>query len=258
VFAVQGGIKSNVSSALRGGAARGVVVLALGLLAGAARAEPDTPHTEIFTGLEASDNYSSGYVGGGYAFGKSLYERGWRLRAVGAYGRYHYDGTLFDGADYVPTTFDGQVGFGAALIGYQFRPGALTVKLFGGVEVEDQHITPRDPNNSVQGTETGFKLLAETWYDVSERWFLSADASYGPAFQEYFSLARVGFRVCPKLSLGLEGGALGNEEYDAGRGGGFVRVDVRKLEVTLSGGFTGNYLEDDPSGYVSLGLYRKF
>jgi hypothetical protein len=42
--------------------------------------------------------------------------------------------------------------------------------------------------------------------------------------------------------------------HDAG--GGFVRINLRKLEFTLSGGFTGSYLEDDPSGYVSLGLYR--
>jgi hypothetical protein len=64
--------------------------------------------------------------------------------------------------------------------------------------------------------------------------------------------------VRPRLSLGLEGGALGNEEYDAGRGGGFVRVNFRDFETTLSGGFTGNYLEDDPSFYLSLGLYRPF
>jgi hypothetical protein len=30
------------------------------------------------------------------------------------------------------------------------------------------------------------------------------------------------------------------------------------MEATLSGGFTGNYLEDDPSAYVALGLYRPF
>jgi hypothetical protein len=35
-------------------------------------------------------------------------------------------------------------------------------------------------------------------------------------------------------------------------------VDFRNIEVTLSGGFTGNYLEDEPSGYVSLGVYRNF
>jgi len=28
--------------------------------------------------------------------------------------------------------------------------------------------------------------------------------------------------------------------------------------MTLSGGFTGNYLEDDPSGYATLGFYRAF
>jgi hypothetical protein len=37
-----------------------------------------------------------------------------------------------------------------------------------------------------------------------------------------------------------------------------VRAELRAVEVTLSGGFTGNYLEDEPSGYVSLGVYRAF
>ena len=31
-----------------------------------------------------------------------------------------------------------------------------------------------------------------------------------------------------------------------------MRADLRAVELTLSGGFTGNYLEDEPSGYVSL------
>lgn len=255
---MRGCLKFRVNSGLRESAVRGAVVLAVGVIVGTARAEPDAPHTEMFTGFEASDNYASGYVGGGYAFGKGLYAPGLRLRAVGAFGQYHYAGTLFDGSDYVATRFDGQVGFATALIGYQFQPGDVIVKLFAGIEAVDQHIVPHDPNNSVQGSGIGVRLLAETWYDISPRWFVSADAAYGSTFQEYFSLARVGFRVRPKLSLGLEGGALGNEEYDAGRGGGFVRVNFRALEVTLSGGFTGNYLEDDPSGYASVGLYRTF
>jgi Cellulose biosynthesis protein BcsS len=253
---VQGG---SIAGSRPGSRASGGLLSAAVLLAALnpALAEPETPNWEMFSGFEASNNYASGYVGGGYAFG-NLYGPGWRVRAVGAYGRYHYDGALFDGSDYVGTTFDGQVGFTSAQLGYQFLPGAVVVKLFAGIEAEDQHIEPRDPNNSVQGTEIGLRLVAEAWYDISSRWFLSADASYGTAFQEYFSLARVGFRVCPKLSFGLEGGALGNEEYDAGRGGGFVRVNFRALEATLSGGFTGDYLMDDPSGYVAVGLYRTF
>jgi Cellulose biosynthesis protein BcsS len=110
----------------------------------------------------------------------------------------------------------------------------------------------------VQGTELGLILQAELWRDLSERSFLSLNASYGTAFQDYWSSLRLGWRLTPRLALGLEGGALGNEEYNAGRGAGFARVNLRAMEITLSGGFTGNYLEDQPSGYVALGVYRKF
>jgi cellulose biosynthesis protein BcsS len=208
--------------------------------------------------VEASDNYASAYVGAGTALGKGVYEPGFRLRAVGSFGRYHYDGTLLTGGAYMPTTFDGQDAFLAALAGYQFRKGPLITKLFAGLEAEDQQILPHDPNNAVQGSEIGLWLATENWLDISPKLFLSVDASYGTAFQEYCALTRLGFRLRPRLALGFEGGALGNEEYNAGKGGGFVRINLRDTEFTLSGGFTGNYLEDLPSGYVSLGVYRTF
>jgi hypothetical protein len=232
--------------------------LALCLVASDACAQSYPPDAELFSGIEVSDNYASVYVGGTTALGKGLYEPGFRLRAVGSVGRYHYDGTLLTAGTYVPTTFDGEDAFLAALAGYQFRKGALITKLFAGLEGEDQHIAPHDPNNAVQGSKLGLWLATENWYDISPRLFLSVDASYGTAFQEYCALSRLGFRVGPRLALGLEGGALGNEEYSAGKGGGFVRVNLRDTEFTISGGFTGNYLQDLPSGYVSLGLYRTF
>jgi hypothetical protein len=43
-----------------------------------------------------------------------------------------------------------------------------------------------------------------------------------------------------------------------GGAAGFVRVGLQAIEMTLSGGFTGNYLEDEPSGYIALGVYRTF
>ena len=102
------------------------------------------------------------------------------------------------------------------------------------------------------------RRLQPCWLDYSPRIFFSLDASYGSAFQEYWTLARAGYRLTPRLSLGIEGGALGKEEYDAGRGGAFTRIYFRKTEITVSGGCTGNYLEDEPSGYVSVGVYRAF
>jgi hypothetical protein len=260
VLALGRNIAKGVAGRLRLGGAVGLVFLILGSTAqpAAAQSPTEAPRNEIFTGFEASDNYASFYVGGGYASSKGLYAPGWRLRAVSSYGRYHYDGLLPAGLDYVPVEFEGQDFFGSVLAGYQFQPGSVILKLFAGVESDSQIISPHDPNNSVQGSRFGLRLQAEGWYDISPRIFLSLDASYGTAFQAYCSLARLGYRVRPLLSLGLEGGALGNQEYDAGRAGGFVRADFRGTEFTLSGGFTGNYLEDDPSGYASLNVYRAF
>ena len=119
------------------------VVLAL-----AAPAPAQEPHAEIFTGLDASNNATTGYLGAGYAFGKGLYAPGWRLRAVGSLGSYDYRGTLFGAGADLGTTFDGDASYGAALLGYQFRADTLIVKLFAGVEAEDQRISPRDPDNA--------------------------------------------------------------------------------------------------------------
>ena len=226
-------------------------------LAGAAEAG-ESSRIEVFTGFEATDNAESGYLGFGYAFRNGLYESGWRLRAVTSLGRYDYSGSVFGNARQGDIEFDGDSLFGSALLGYQLRAGSLFVKLFAGVEAEDHEIQPRDPQNSVQGSKLGARFVAESWYELSPRWVFSLDAAYGTAFEEYWSLARMGYRLRPRLTIGLEGGALGNQEYDAGRAGGFGRIDIRDLQVTLSGGFTGNYLEDEPSGYISLGVYRPF
>ena len=90
-------------------------------------------------------------------------------------------------------------------IGYEFVPGRLIVKLFAGVEGEDQQIVPHDPNNSMQGSALGLLLQAESWLDLSARSFLSLDASYGTAFQDYWSRSRLGYRLTLRFSLGLKG-----------------------------------------------------
>ncbi len=118
-----GGVITGVGAWLRGCGAGGLLSLGLCLTAPASSAAQDAPRTEYFTGFEVSDNYASAYVGGGYAFGKAgLYDEGWRVRAVGAYGRYHYDGALAVDGVYLPTLFEGQNGFAAALVGYELRP----------------------------------------------------------------------------------------------------------------------------------------
>ena len=92
-----GAVSKRVAAGLRAGVVS--LALAINLAPPRACAESEAPRNEFFTGFEASDNYASAYLGGGYAFGKGLYAPGWRLRSVASYGRYRYDDTLPVGVD---------------------------------------------------------------------------------------------------------------------------------------------------------------
>ena len=92
MFALWGAVSKRVAAGLRAGVVS--LALAINLAPPRACAESEAPRNEFFTGFEASDNYASAYLGGGYAFGKGFYAPGWRLRSVASYGRYRYDGTL--------------------------------------------------------------------------------------------------------------------------------------------------------------------
>nr|WP_244500421.1 cellulose biosynthesis protein BcsS [Methyloceanibacter methanicus] len=94
----------------------------------AALADDDVPRQEVFSGIETSNNYTSVYAGGGYALRGGFDAPGWRLRAVGAYGRYSYGGALFDGSTFRATHFEGTASFLSAQAGYQFHCGPVIAK----------------------------------------------------------------------------------------------------------------------------------
>ena len=72
----------NCTSCLRASGAGGFLFLALCLTASGGRGAGRSSPRRIF-------HRASGYVGGGYAFGKAgLYEPGFRTANVGTYGRY--------------------------------------------------------------------------------------------------------------------------------------------------------------------------
>lgn len=66
------------------------------------------------------------------------------------------------------------------------------------------------------------------------------------------------FQIEPRVNVVALCKQARNDVLKRCRAGGFLRMNFRDTEFTLSGGFIGNYLEDDPSGYVALGIYRSF
>lgn len=195
---------------------------------------------ETWTGAEATQQSWSLYSGLTIAPFGDIRKPGVRLRSVAGYGRYRYRGNLLINQKVEPTVFRGVVSFAEVLAGYQFSWGPLTTKLFAGYYMEVRNVLPRDPLSRSQGRTEGVKLALENWLDFGSHWWASLDGSWTSANSSYWSRVRLAYRLWPKLSVGLEAGALGNIEFDAVRAGVLLRYELSNGEVSASGGITGD------------------
>jgi hypothetical protein len=211
-----------------------------------ARAESPSPapsasHLELWSGGEAFGAAWSVYAGGGWAPFGGVHEDGFRVRVV-----------LGAGAQ-----VSGAVSFGDLLFGYHKQLGAVTVKVFGGVTIAEHY--PAEPESMLAGMVLGPKIVGETWWSITDRAWASADLSVAlPQMHadvdsadrdrvDYAGRIRLGWRLWPHLSIGLEGGAGGpmasslqtTWQHSMPRAGGFVRYEWGGGEVSISGGLVG-------------------
>jgi hypothetical protein len=188
---------------------------------GAGAAPPEQqqqPRAEIWSGAEALDRIWSVYTGASYAPFGSVREDGIRLRGVAGYGD-HGSGT---------------VSFADLLLGYHSQLGPVTFKLFAGLTVLDHESS--QPTSLNQGMEVGGKGVAEVWWNITDQLWTSADLSWGSTHSIYSGRVRLGWRLWPELSSGLEGGAAGTSDHDIARFGGFLRYEWATGEASLSAG----------------------
>lgn len=220
-------------------------------------AEPKPPTSEVSGGVDVTAHSWSVYTGFTSTFGSSIRKDGWRYRITGGYGEYSYTSTRWTGASVIVVPFDGTVTFADALIGYQQTFGALTLKVFGGVAMQDIAITPFDVENRVQGQAWGIKAAVETWLNLGERAFGQLDLSYTTTNESYASRLRLGYKIWPQLSAGVEAGLAGSEDYGSGRAGAFVRYENALGEVSLSAGAAGDR-SDVTGAYGTVNFLYRF
>ena len=229
----------------------------------AADATPDDiwAWRETWTGSEKSGNTLSVYTGATMAVGGSiLNENGWRLRSLSGHGRSQYPGVKWIGGHAYPVTVHAQNNFSDLLAGYQWgsatRFGHLTVKAFGGLAIESQRASPSNAI-AARSLRYGAKGAVETWLDISDRTWLSVDASIGSARRAFAGRARYGWRIIPGLSIGPEAGVGGNEGDGAGRAGAFARFewgagDWWSGEVSAAAGMSTNTISMNNIGSAPL------
>jgi len=204
---------------------------------------------ETWVGASATANDWSLYSGATYAPFGSLRQDGWRVRASGGYGQYRYEHNL--------QTIHGQTSFADALIGYQTALGPVTLKAFAGASADLHGLTPFDPDNSVSGDAIGWKVALETWLNFTASEWGALDLAYTSAHETYSARLRLGHRLLPELSVGMEAGAQGNAEYDGGRLGAFVRYEWAAGEASLAAGVSGD-IAAPTNPYMTAGWMMRF
>lgn len=213
-----------------------------------------TPWVNVFAGFAVDKATYFGDVGGVFAVNRNLNSDGWLVRVRGGAGHYDYNrtATLSQGVDF-------QVG--EIMIGYQWFNGATRFSAYLGGNVE--HHANNDPTATIAGTKAGIKGQLELYAPLTDRAYFLALGNLSSAYTSYFAMAKVGYRVFDRFSIGPEIAALGNTRYDAVRAGPFVAFDLTpSAQLILSGGYSWDTsrttLNDNSGGYGTIHIRGNF
>ena len=203
-------------------------------VAGAAEA---VDYGNLYFGVDANTNGGLvGYSGILYAPGGMDYS-GLRVAVFGLYGKYRYTN------DEDQSTFKGRFASVDALVGYSsvFNNGAATLAI--GANYQDQRVSPRDPDNPVQGDKLGFKVQGDIWTNPTERTLIVGIASYSTAFRTYYTIGKFGYDPFGLgFFIGPEVVALGNQRTDQQRVG--LHITNIKLAQRVSLAISGGWLHE--------------
>ena len=195
----------------------------------------------------AKDSFYS-YSGAVISLQRDLSRSGFVFQGFAGYGSYEYDSPGVPGG-----RVDGDVSQLQASLGYLFvRPGAA-VGIYLGVDYQDHDLTPADPFNSVSGDEVGFRVGGDVRL-IGPQHYFTLEGYYSTAFDTYWTRARAGVNL-GRFIIGPEGGAMGNDGYDAQRVGAFTMFKLDFLgtknpaELTINGGY--QFVDDDDTGFVA-------
>lgn len=231
-------------------------------------AQPKYGWREVWTGGDTMRDVWLLYTGVTLApWSEHVYDPGWRVRAQAGYGQYNY----MIKSDGVPTSYRGDVSYADGLIGYHWRVGELTAKLFGGVATIEHRALAEASDGRVLGREWGPKGLVELWLNIGSTQFTSLNLSFTTAHRTAAARWRYGVKLNEALSIGPElrfdTNAFRYQSYDKifdsylGRAGLFLTYKWPGVEVSVAGGVSANVIgieTDDVSPYGTINVLFQF
>lgn len=181
-----------------------------------------------------------------------LDREGFTLKALISGGTYNYLSGALD------TKIDGREFVAQVLPGWRFKSGATEIKLFAGLDVQDHHLSPDDPDSKLRGGDAGLRAAFEFWTEPSPATMIEADGSASTVADSYAVHAAVGWRVADRFYLGPEVQAFASDGYTQYRVG--AHITALKLGDAEWSAATGYATDDDDrsSAYARFGVSRRY
>ena len=195
----------------------------------------DTSFMSLYTGYSWLEDSNYYYVGGQVALNGDMSRRGFLLQAFGAFGDYEYPNSGVPGG-----IVNGDLYEVSGLLGYQFYAGNVKFAAFAGVDWQDNRLSPNDPANPVNGSETDFLTTASMETTGPSRVYLKLYGGYTIVNETYWAKTRIGYKIGEgrRWKIGPEGAFYGNENTNNQQLGAFMSIPLgQKFDVTVSGGY---------------------
>jgi hypothetical protein len=233
----------------RGGAA---IVIAAGCLlcSVSAGAQDAGARLLLFSGIDLW-RHGSFLYGGALWSPDGLDREGFTLKALVSGGQYDYlSGAL--------GKIDGRELVAQLMPGWRFKFGRTEFKVFAGLDLQNHHLEPDDPQSGLRGGDAGLRTAFELWTEPTPDTMVEADGSISTIVHSYSIHAAAGWRVAGLFYIGPEAQAFAGDGYSQRRLGiHLTAFRFRNLEWSAAGGFARDSDNRD-SGYMRLGISRRY
>jgi len=232
--------------------AAALVVCCVGVPAGPAWAgDDDDARLILFSG---SDIWLNGaFAHGGLLWSPDGLDRdGFTFKALISGGLYRYKAGDLGGERVLGTELSGQL-----LPGWRIKRGNIETKVFIGLDIQRNRLSPDDPGNRLRGSNIGVRFAVEFWSEPTPTTMMAADASLSSIATNYSARAAYGWRVLDRFYAGPETQVYGGDGYRQLRFGVHLTgFKIGSSEWSAAGGWAID--TDNRSGpYLRIGVMQR-
>lgn len=142
--------------------------------------------------------------------------------------------------------------------GWRFKRGAIELKAFAGVDAQNHHLAPNDPDSKLRGGDLGLRAAFELWAEPTADTMVSLDGSVSTIAGSYSVRAAAGWRLFNAFYAGPEVQAFASDGYRQRRIGAHITaLKLGGLEYSAATGYATDS-DDRDSAYVRFGFSRRF